>query len=67
VQIGSGSRAAAAADIHLGPINESRRRCGLASLTAAELEREFADLDRLPNSKAKVNRRDAGNAIAARQ
>ena len=68
VQPASLSRAAQAADVHLGPINASRKRCGLALLSAGELTREFADLDRLPApTKAKVSRRDAGNAIAARQ
>jgi hypothetical protein len=42
------SRAAQVAAVHLGPINESRRRTGLAALTEAELTREFADLDRPP-------------------
>jgi hypothetical protein len=68
VQPASLSRAAQAADVHCGPVNESRKRCGLSLLTAIELTREFADLDRLPApTKAKVSRRDAGNAVAARQ
>jgi hypothetical protein len=65
-QGGGGSRAAQVAEIHLAGINMSRKRCGLAPLTAAELAPEFADLDRQP-ANPKVNRRDAGNAIAARQ
>lgn len=47
------SRAAQVAAVHLRPINESRRRAGLAPLTAAELTREFADLDCSP-PRAKV-------------
>jgi hypothetical protein len=47
------SRAAQAAEIHRASINASRRRVGLAQLTAAEVTREFADLDRLP-PRAKV-------------
>lgn len=42
------SRAAEVAAVHLGPINESRKRCGLLPLAADELAREFADVDRLP-------------------
>ena len=41
-------RAAQVAAVHFGPINESRKRCGLPLLAAAELTREFADLDRSP-------------------
>jgi hypothetical protein len=41
-------RALSVASIHLGPINESRRRAGLAPLTAAEVEHEFADVNRSP-------------------
>jgi hypothetical protein len=43
-----GGRAAQAAAVHIGPINASRKRCGLAPLTAAEVTREFADVDRVP-------------------
>jgi hypothetical protein len=42
------SRAGQVAEIHLAGINASRKRCGLAPLTGAELTREFADLDRSP-------------------
>ena len=42
------ARALSVASIHLGPINESRRRCGLPSLAVDELAREFADVDRYP-------------------
>ena len=47
------SRAGQVAEIHLAGINVSRRRVGLAQLTAAELTSEFADLDRSP-PRAKV-------------
>jgi hypothetical protein len=59
-------RALSVASVHLGPINDSRRRAGLAPLTAADLAQEFADLDRLP-PRTKVNRRDAANLAAWRQ
>jgi hypothetical protein len=42
------ARAVAVAQIYAGPINESRKRCGLPALEAAELAREFSDIDRLP-------------------
>jgi hypothetical protein len=42
------SRAGQVAEIHLAGINASRKRCGLAPLTASELAREFADVDRVP-------------------
>jgi hypothetical protein len=60
------SRAEQVASVHLGPVNHSRKRCGLPLLTLADLTKEFADVDRTP-APAKFNRRDAGNAIAARQ
>jgi len=60
------SRASEVAEIHLAGVNESRKRCGLAPLTAAELAGEFADLDRLPQTPTKRSRRDAGNFAAAR-
>jgi hypothetical protein len=44
----SASRAAQVAEVHLAAINASRKKCGLALLTASELAREFADLDRPP-------------------
>jgi hypothetical protein len=57
------------ADIHGPSINESRKRAGLAPLTSAELEREFADVDREPmrTMTKKSARRAAANAMAARQ
>ena len=63
------SRAAQAADLHGPGINETRRRAGLAPLTSAELEREFADVDREPmrTMTKKSARRAAANAMAARQ
>jgi hypothetical protein len=39
---------ASVASIHLRPINESRRRCGLAPLTADDVEHEFAAVAHLP-------------------
>ena len=57
------------ADLHGAGINETRRRAGLAPLTSAELELEFADVDREPPrtmTKAAA-RRAAANAMAARQ
>jgi hypothetical protein len=57
------------ADIHGPSINESRKRAGLAPLTSAELELEFADVDREPPhtmTKAAA-RRVAANEMAARQ
>ena len=60
------SRAAEVAAIYLGPINGSRKRAGLEPLAAAELEREYADLDRLPPPSTKRSRRDAGNLAALR-
>jgi hypothetical protein len=60
------SRAAEIAAVHLAGVNESRKRAGLAPASAAELEREFADIDPLPPPRTKLTRREAGN-IAARQ
>lgn len=40
--------AAQIAEIHLGPINASRKRAGLPALTLVEAEREFADVNRSP-------------------
>jgi hypothetical protein len=60
------SRAAEIAAVHLAGVNESRKRAGLAPASAAELEREFADIDQLPPPRTKLTRREAGN-IAARQ
>jgi hypothetical protein len=65
------SRAAEAAAVHLGPINVSRKNCGLEPLTAAQLADEFADLDRAPapsnrkSSLARANlRASPSNATA---
>jgi hypothetical protein len=51
------SRAAQVAEVHLAGINASRKKCGLALLTASELAREFADVDRPPvRAKGAVQR-----------
>ena len=42
--------AAKVAEIHRGSINASRKRCGLAPLSAGEVEREFSDVGRVPVS-----------------
>jgi hypothetical protein len=55
------SRAAKAAAVHIRPINESRRKCGLAPLTLAEVASQFADLDR-PAPRASVAPTTAGAA-----
>jgi hypothetical protein len=60
------SRAAQAAEIHLAGVNASRKRCGLAPFSEAELAHEFEELDLLPPARAKVTRRDAGNLAAQR-
>jgi hypothetical protein len=60
------SRAAQHAEIHLAGVNDGRKRAGLALLTAAELATEFADLDRSPQARSKLTRREAGNAMAQR-
>lgn len=62
----SSSRAAQIAEIHLGPINASRKRCGLAPLEAAEFARKFADIDRLPQ-RMRLDRRAAANIAARHQ
>jgi pyruvate dehydrogenase E2 component (dihydrolipoamide acetyltransferase) len=63
------SRAALVAEAHLAAINASRKKCGLAPLSASELATEFAELDRLPTNTTtkKSARRAAANAMAARQ
>ena len=63
------SRAALVAEAHLDGINTSRKKCGLAPLSASELATEFAELDRLPTNTTtkKSARRAAANAMAARQ
>ena len=58
------SRAALVAEAHIDGINASRKKCGLAPLSASELATEFAELDRLPtNTTTKKSARRA----AARQ
>jgi hypothetical protein len=44
------------AEIHLGPINASRKRCGLPALTLVDAEREFADVARPPLRKTVATR-----------
>jgi hypothetical protein len=60
----SASRAAQVAEVHLAGINASRKKSGLAPVTAAEVAREFADVDRLP-SRAKGGRLPMGTNQAA--
>jgi hypothetical protein len=50
------SRAEQVAAVHLRPINESRRRAGLAALSTDEVAREFADVDRSPLRKVVATR-----------
>jgi hypothetical protein len=51
------ARALSVASVHLASINASRKKCGLALLTATELAREFADADRAPiRTKGAVQR-----------
>jgi hypothetical protein len=57
------SRALSVASIHLGPINESRRRAGLAALSADEVAREFADAERLP-ARGVATRRTSSTGAA---
>jgi hypothetical protein len=59
------TRAASVAEIHLAPINASRRRAGLPAMTLAEAEREFADVDRAPFRAKAVAPRTTSNAVAA--
>jgi hypothetical protein len=60
------SLAAQVAAVHLGPINASRKRAGLAPLDAATLAREFADVDRYPvRTKAVALRTTSTNQAAA--
>ena len=58
------TRAASVASIHLGPINESRRRAGLPAMTLAEAEIEFADADRAPFRKAVAPRSSSSTGAA---
>jgi hypothetical protein len=59
------SRSAHAAYVHGDPINASRKRAGLAPLTADELAQEFAGVDRVPPRRT-LRRADA-NIVARRQ
>jgi hypothetical protein len=59
------TRAASVALIHLGPINASRRRAGLAAMTLAEVESEFADVNHSPPRTKGVARRTFSNADAS--
>ena len=59
------TRAAQVAAVHLRPINESRKRAGLAALTLVEAEREFADVNRSPSRTKSATRRTFSNAGAA--
>ena len=53
------TRAAQFAEIHLGPINASRKKCGLPALAAAEVEHAFADVDRHPARTKAVAQRSS--------
>jgi hypothetical protein len=57
--------AASVAEIHLAPINASRKKCGLPALTAAEVELEFADVNRFPARTKAVATRTTPNTGAA--
>jgi hypothetical protein len=57
--------AARVAEIHLGPINASRKRAGLAALTLVEAEREFADVNRSPVRAKTVAPRTTSSTGAA--
>ena len=57
--------AAQIAEIHLGPIDASRKRAGLAALTLVEAEREFADVNRSPVRRKAVATRATSNTGAA--
>ena len=73
------SRAAEIAEIHLDPINDSRKRCGLDPLSSAQAEVIFAEArpQMLPLSATrpmagsfgakKARRREAANALMAAQ
>jgi hypothetical protein len=57
--------AASVASIHLGPINESRKRAGLPAMALAEAELEFADVvNRSPFRKAVAPRTTSNQASA---
>jgi hypothetical protein len=58
------SRAASVASIHLGPINQLRRRAGLTALTLAEAEREFDVVNRSPIRKAVATRTTSNTGTA---
>ena len=53
------------AAVHLRPIDELRKRAGLAALTAVEVEREFADVNRSPVRRKAVTTRATSNTGAA--
>src|ERR1700722_8805511 len=57
-------RAASVASIHLGPINQLRRRAGLTALTLAEAEREFDVVNRSPIRKAVATRTTSNTGTA---
>jgi hypothetical protein len=59
------SRAAQVAAVHLRPINESRRRAGLAALSADEVAREFAAVDRAQVRTKAVAPRTTSSTVAA--
>jgi hypothetical protein len=56
--------AARVAEIHLGPINASRKRAGLAALTLVEAEREFDLVNRSPVRKAVATRTTSNTGTA---
>ena len=56
--------AARVAEIHLGPINASRKRAGLAALTLVEAEREFDVVNRSPGRKAVATRTTSNTGTA---
>ena len=56
--------AARVAEIHLGPINASRKRAGLAALTLVEAAREFDVVNRSPGRKAVATRTTSNTGTA---
>jgi hypothetical protein len=56
------TRARSVAEIHLGPINASRKRAGLPAMALAEAELEFAD--RAPFRKAVAPRSSSSTGAA---
>jgi hypothetical protein len=59
------TRAAQIAEIHLGPINASRKKCGLPALSLVEAESEFSDVNHSPPRTKGVARRTFSNADAS--